>query len=73
MTKKTELAIRPKLRLVQQAQALAQHPEIKIVYKGATGILGTVAAKVIALITEQVQANTSAQNLRRLLAQSDLI
>jgi hypothetical protein len=30
-TRNTELAIRPKLLLVQQAQALAQHPEIKIV------------------------------------------
>jgi poly(A) polymerase Pap1 len=73
VTRKTELAIRPKLRLVQQAQALAQHPEIKIVYSGTTGIFGTVAANITALTTLQAHANTSAQNLILLDCQSFLI
>lgn len=73
MTRNTEFAIRPKLRLVQQAHALAQHPLIKIAYSGTTGMFGTVAANITALTTEQAQANTSAQNLTLLLFQSDLI
>lgn len=67
------MAIRPKLRLVQQAHALAQHPAIKMLYSGTTGIFGTVAANITALTTEQAHANTSAQNLTLLLFQSDLM
>ena len=73
MTRNTEFAIRPKLRLVQQAHALAQQPEIKIVYNGTTGMFGTVAANITALTTEQAHANTSAQNLILLDFQSFLI
>ena len=73
MTKNTELAIRPKLRLVQQAQALAQHPEIKMLYSGTTGMSGTVAANITALTTLQAQANTSAQKRTRFDFQSCLI
>ena len=64
------MAIKPKLRLVQHAHALAQQPEIKILYSGTTGMLGTVAANITAETTLQAQANTSAQKRTRLLAQS---
>jgi hypothetical protein len=67
------LAIKPKLRRVQQAQQLAQQPEIKILYSGATGISGTVAANITALVTLQAQANTSAQKRTRFDLQSFLI
>ena len=70
MTKNTELAMRPKLLRVQQAQALLTQPAIKIVYKGTTGMWGTVAANITADTTLQAQAKTSAQNLVRLLCQS---
>ena len=73
MTRNAELAIKPKLRRVQQAQQLAQQPEIKIAYSGATGMSGTVAANITADVTLHAQANTSAQNLILLDRQSFLI
>jgi hypothetical protein len=54
------LANNPKLPRVQQVQAAAQHPLMNMVYKGITGIVGTVAAKITADVTLQAQLNTSA-------------
>jgi hypothetical protein len=54
------LANKPKLPLVQQVQAAAQQPLMNIVYKGITGMVGTVTAKIIALTRLQAQENTSA-------------
>ena len=47
---------------VQQVHALAQHPLMNMVYKGITGIVGTVQANMIALTTLHAHANTSTQN-----------
>jgi hypothetical protein len=54
------LANNPKLPRVQQVQAAAQHPQMNMVYNGTTGIVGTVAANIIADITLQAQLKTSA-------------
>jgi hypothetical protein len=54
------LANNPKLPRVQQVQAAAQQPEMNMVYKGITGMVGTVIANITADTTLQVQLNSSA-------------
>jgi len=54
------LANNPKLPRVQQVQAAAQHPLMNMVYKGITGMVGTVTANIIADVTLQTQLKTSA-------------